>query len=64
MTITIKQRAHLRALIRRHVATEVAMSWLGGQPPEDHAAIELESERARLALDKFINQLVVPNTPP
>lgn len=61
--ITPAQAKKLRDLIQSRVDAEVADSWKGAQPPEEHALIEAELNYARLSLEFFIKELGKKNGP-
>lgn len=49
----------LRAAVRRLNAAAVALSWLGSQPPEDHADIIMEHDRAVVDYNRACDALKV-----
>lgn len=48
--MTNKERSQLQALIRKHVAAQVALSWAGSKEPEDKGIIEAEAKEAKAKL--------------
>ena len=51
--------AKLRSTVRRLNAAAVALSWLGSQPPEDHADIIMEHDRAQADYNRACDALKV-----
>lgn len=54
--MTNKERSQLQALIRKHVAAQVALSWAGSKEPEDRVII---AERAKEAKTKLYNWMAL-----
>lgn len=52
--MTNKERSKLQALIRKHVKTQVALSWAGSQEPEDRELIEANAKEAKQSLYNWI----------
>lgn len=53
-----QERRKLQALIRKHVAAEVALSWSGAQDPSDRKIIEQEAKDAKRACYAYLSLLV------
>lgn len=53
-----QERRRLQALIRKHVAAEVALSWSGAQEPSDRKIIEQEAKEAKRACYNYLSLLV------
>lgn len=57
MSITASQQKALHALIRRHVAAQIADSEKGGGHPTDWPIIEAEAKAAEEKLTEYIRKL-------
>lgn len=55
--MTPQQVGQLRRRITRHVAAQVALSWIGSKFPDEHGPIELEAERAANSLQIYLESL-------
>ena len=60
MPASIKQMKYLRFSVTRLVKAEVAMSWKGSQPPEEHAAIDTELKVARAQYHRALERVAAP----
>lgn len=54
-----KQLAKLKRLIRAHTDAQVALSWKGGQHPDDWDDIEAEAKTAKDKLFVFLKEMKV-----
>jgi hypothetical protein len=57
---SIKNIAYLKRAVARLVKAEVASSWVGAAPPEDHVAIERELADAKRMYAQAIARLETP----
>jgi len=62
MTLSILEAKRLRTLVKRLMKAEREDAWKGAQHPDDWRDIELELDRARRALNDFINKQSTPET--
>jgi hypothetical protein len=60
MPASIKQMKYLRFSVTRLIKAEIAASWKGGQPPEDHAAIDTELKVARAQYQRALKRVEAP----
>lgn len=58
--ITPEQVAQLKRAIRQLVRAEVALSWIGSQPPADHEIIKMEHRSATSRVNLLIARLLRP----
>jgi hypothetical protein len=52
------KRARLMRAIKRYAKTQIALSWQGSQPPEDHPRIEMDAKLAEVLLSTTIKELL------
>lgn len=56
--MTNQERRKLQALIRKHVAAQVDLSWSGSQDPKDRPVIEANAKAAKAAMNNYLSLLV------